>query len=363
VNQPDKIDEDVLLVNGTLIVDTKVKHLAKKKLTGNALIMQHGRMALAYLGQDLAKKHLKEFTKPLTQSFVEKLANQCSVLKSEELCLFNYPWELVNSCSELTKQDYAELGKLESEGSVDAHVAVYGDVEKVHVGKNSVIEAFVTLDTQKGPIYIGKGCYVHSGSRITGPAYIGDKAVVASALIREGCSIGAVCRVGGELEETILQSYSNKYHNGFIGHSYICEWVNLGAGTNNSDLKNTYGNVQVVAAGKKIETGCAKVGCFIGDYVKTSIGTLVSTGKTVGVASHLHGFVVDDVPSFAIWAKSLNAKPVELKLESAIKTQKRVFARRGVKQTREDVALLRKLFEITATERKRAGIPKGEFAF
>lgn len=90
---------------------------------------------------------------------------------------------------------------------------------------------------------------------------------------------------------------------------------------------------------------------------------MISTGKTVGVATHVHGFVADDVPSFTIWAKSLNAKPAELKLESAVKTQERVFARRGVKQTREDAALLRKLFEMTAAERKRANVSKGKFAF
>jgi UDP-N-acetylglucosamine diphosphorylase/glucosamine-1-phosphate N-acetyltransferase len=363
VNQPDKIDENILLINGTLIADEKVKQLIKKKLQGNVLIMQHGRLALAHLTEDLAKKHARELTRPIAQSFEKKLTKKCSVLKFEEFSLFDYPWELVNNCSELTKKDYAELGKLESEGSVDTYVAVYGEIEKVHVGKDSVIEAFVTLDTRNGPIYIGKGCCVHSGSRITGPAYIGDKTVIASGLVREGCSIGPVCRVGGELEKTVFQGYSNKYHNGFIGHAYIGEWVNIGAGTNNSDLKNTYGNVQVATAGKKVDTGFAKVGCFIGDHVKTSIGTLVSTGKKIGVASHVHGFVADDVPSFTIWAKSLNAKPAELKLESAIKTQKRVFERRGVKQTKEDVALLRKLFEMTAAERKRTGVVKGEFAF
>jgi UDP-N-acetylglucosamine diphosphorylase/glucosamine-1-phosphate N-acetyltransferase len=363
VNKPDKIDEDILLINGTLIADEIVKKLVRKKLKSNAVIMQNGRIALAHLREDLAKKHSAELTKPVTQSFIRKLSRKCSVLKSKELRFFNYPWELVNSCGELVEEDYAGLGRLESEGSIDTHVAVYGEIEKVYVSEGAVIEAFVTLDARTGPTYIGKNAYVHSGSRITGPAYIGDKTVVASALIREGCSIGTVSHVGGELEQTIVQGYSNKYHNGFLGHVYIGEWVNLGAGTNNSDLKNTYGNVQVTTARKKVDTSCAKVGSFIGDHVKMSIGTLISTGKTIGVASHVHGFVADDVPSFTIWAKSLNANPVELKLESAIKTQERVFARRGVKQTQEDVALLRKVFEMTADERKKAGVSKGEFSF
>jgi UDP-N-acetylglucosamine diphosphorylase/glucosamine-1-phosphate N-acetyltransferase len=363
VNKPAAIDDDILLINAALIVNEKVKRLAERKLSVDSIIKQQGRIALARLSQSLARKYAKELCKPVSRLLVERLVRKCKLLESSELRLFEYPWDLVNQCGGLIKEDYAGLGKLESKGAVDYKVTVYGEKGKVHVGEGSSIEAFVTLDARDGPIYIGKGTNVHSGSRITGPAYIGDETVVASALIREGCSVGSVCRVGGELEDTIVQGYSNKHHNGFIGHAYIGEWVNLGAGTCNSDLKNTYGNVQVVTAGKKVDTGYAKVGCFVGDHVKTSIGTLISTGKTAGVASHVHGFAADDVPSFTIWAKSLNAKPVELKLESAIKTQERMFARRGVKQTREDAALLKKLFEMTAAERRKAGVSKGKFVF
>ena len=363
VNQPAAIDEDVLLINSTLIVDEKVERLAERKLSVNSMIKQHGRIALARLSQNLIQKCAEEMRKPASRVLVEKLTKKCKVLDSSELRLFNYPWDLINNCSELIKEDYAGLGKLESKGSVDDKVAVYGEKGRVFVGEGSSIEAFVTLDVRDGPIYIGKGTNVHSGSRITGPTYVGDKVIIPTGLIREGCSIGPVCRVGGELEETIIQGYTNKYHTGFIGHAYIGEWVNLGAGTTNSDLKNTYGTVQVVAGGRKVDTGHPKVGCFIGDHVKASIGTEIYTGKTIGLASHVHGFVTDDVPSFTIWAKSLHAKPAELKLESAIKTQERAMSRRGVKQTKEDVALTKKLFEMTAPERKKAGVSRGKFAF
>jgi UDP-N-acetylglucosamine diphosphorylase/glucosamine-1-phosphate N-acetyltransferase len=363
VNQPAAIDDDMLLINATLIVDEKVKQLAERKLSVNSMIKQQGRIALARLSQGLAKKYAEEMCKPVPRLFVEKLARKCKRLESSKLRLFDYPWDLVNNCGGLIKEDYVGFDRLESKGSVDDKVAVYGDKGKVFVGEGSSIEAFVMLDARDGPIYIGKGTNVHSGSRITGPAHIGDKVIIPTGLIREGCSIGSVCRVGGELEETIIQGYTNKYHTGFIGHAYIGEWVNLGAGTTNSDLKNTYGTVQVVAGGRKVDTGHPKVGCFIGDHVKASIGTEIYTGKTIGLASHVHGFVTDDVPAFTIWAKSLHAKPVELKLESAIKTQERAFSRRGVKQTREDVALLRKLFEMTVAERKKASVSKGKFAF
>ncbi len=362
VNKPEAIDDEVALINGTLISDKEVKRLFKRKLTRNVLIRQQGRLALAHLSQDLAKKHAKELCKPLTRPTVQKLAKECKTLESpSKLRLLNYPWDLVNYCAELIKEDYAGLGKIDSAGTIDDKAAVYGDKRNVYIGEGSSIEAFALLDARDGPIYVGKGTTVHAGSRITGPTYIGNKVIIPSGLIREGCSIGNVCRVGGELEETIVQGYTNKYHTGFIGHAYVGEWVNLGAATTNSDLKNTYGNVQVVAEGKKVDTGSTKVGCFIGDHAKASIGTQIYTGKKIGVASHVHGFITDDAPSFTIWAKSLGAKLVELELESAIKTQGRVLSRRGVKQTKEDVELLRKLFKLTADERRKAGVVKKKF--
>jgi UDP-N-acetylglucosamine diphosphorylase/glucosamine-1-phosphate N-acetyltransferase len=270
----------------------------------------------------------------------------------------DYPWELVNKNAELIKQDYAALGKKENEGTIDNRTAVYGSQENVYVGKGAFIEAHVTLDARDGPIFIGNETMVQTGSRITGPTYIGNNTIISSGLIREGCSIGHVCRVGGELAETIIQGYTNKNHTGFIGHAYIGEWVNMGAATTNSNLKNTYGTVQVTIKGRSTDTGRTKVGCFIGDHAKTSIGTQIYTGKKIGVASQVHGFVTKDVPSFTIWSESLGSKPVELYLQSAIETQNRVLSQRGVKQTKEDVELLKKLFEITAPERKKARITK-----
>jgi UDP-N-acetylglucosamine diphosphorylase/glucosamine-1-phosphate N-acetyltransferase len=361
VNKPDSFDDDVLLINGTLIVDGKVKRLMEKKLGRNVLITQRGRIALAHLTQDVARKYGKELCKPVTHLTSKKLISECKTLESSDLDFLTYPWDLIHASAKLITKDYSVLGKKGCEGTLGDKVMVYGDEEKVYVGKDSIVEAFVTLDARDGPIYIGNETIVHSGSRISGPTYIGNNSIITSGLIREGCSVGHVCRVGGELEETIVHGYANKYHTGFIGHAYIGEWVNLGAATTNSDLKNTYGTVQVVTKGKKLDTEQKKVGCFIGDHAKASIGTQIYTGRKIGVASHVHGFVTKDVPSFTIWGKNLGAKPVELELESAVRTQKRVLLRRGVKQTREDVELLRKLFQITNGEREDTSVVKGRF--
>jgi len=362
VNKLASLDDKVLFINGAFVMDEKTKRLIKKKLVKNVLMMQKGRIALANLSESVARNYGKELCRPVTRLTIKKLMKKCKTIEASNLPLLTYPWDLVNKNAELIKEDYSTLGKKESEGTKDSGATIYGKKEDVHVGKGSFVEAHVTLDARGGPIFIGNETMVHAGSRISGPTYIGDKTIIRSGLIREGCSIGHVCRVGGELEVTIIQSYTNKNHTGFIGHAYIGEWVNIGAATTNSDLKNTYGTVQVMTGRKNVDTGQTKVGCFIGDHAKTSIGTQIYTGKKIGVASQVHGFVTKDVPSFTIWSESLGSKPVELYLESVIETHKRVLSRRGVKQTREDVELLKKLFEITASERKKAGVVKGKFA-
>jgi UDP-N-acetylglucosamine diphosphorylase/glucosamine-1-phosphate N-acetyltransferase len=358
VNEPDAIDDETLLINGALVINEKTKQLIKKKLVKNTLMMQKERIAMAHLSEDIARNLGKELCKPLTDLTLKKLLKNCITLEASDLQLLNYPWDFVNKNAELIKEDYAALEKKESEGTMDSRVAVYGNQENVYVGKGSFIEAYVTLDARDGPIFIGNETMVHTGSRITGPTYIGNKTIIPSGLIREGCSIGPVCRVGGELEETIIQGYTNKYHTGFIGHAYVGEWVNMGAATTNSDLKNTYGNVQVMTKKKNVDTDQTKVGCFVGDHAKTSIGTQIYTGKKIGVASQVHGFITKDVPSFTIWPESLGSKPVELYLPSAIGIQKRTLFRRGVTQTKEDIELMKRLFEITAQERKKAGVVK-----
>jgi UDP-N-acetylglucosamine diphosphorylase/glucosamine-1-phosphate N-acetyltransferase len=362
VNDPQAIDADILLTNGALVLNENTKQLIEKKQALNTLYMQNERIACAHLNQDIAREHADELCRPLTSQSIKKLARKCKQIETKNLPLLAYPWDFINHNSELIKEDYAALGNKQSEGTIDAKAAVYGKETDLYIGKGSFVEAHVTLDARNGPIYIGNDTKIHAGSRITGPTYIGDKVIIPTGLIREGCTIGPVCRIGGELEETIIQGYTNKYHLGFIGHAYIGEWINMGAATTNSDLKNTYGNVQVSTRSKNVNTGSTKVGCFIGDHAKTSIGTQIYTGKKIGIASQAHGFITKDIPSFTIWPESLGTKPVELYLKSAIETQKRAMKRRNVEQTKEDAELMKKLFELTANERKKARIAKRKFA-
>jgi len=143
-----------------------------------------------------------------------------------------------------------------------------------------------------------------------------------------------------------------------VGHSYVGEWVNLGAMTTTSDLKMTYGKVKVAGT----DTGLDNVGVFIADMAKTSIGTLVYSGTKIGVSAHLHGLVTKDVPSFSIWGAGIGAKSAELELSSAIETQKKMMSRRGQAMSKAYEKMIKNVFLMTAADRKKAGVRKAKFS-
>lgn len=271
-----------------------------------------------------------------------------------DLPLITHPWELVRENGKQITSDFRSLIKAPAiKGDVDEAAVILGK-DAVRIEEGAEVMAFAVLDAREGPIYVGRGAKVYPFTRIQGPCYIGDKTMILGGKIREGCSIGPMCKINGEVEGTIIQGYSNKQHDGFIGHSYICEWVNLGAGTTNSDLKNNYGKVKVWIDGKETDSGEMFVGSFIGDHCKTGIGTLLNTGTVMGVSCNVFGvgFPPKYIPSFS-WGGY--AGFTEHKIDEAIKTAKTVMDRRGIAMTAQDEILLRKVYEITAKDRAYSG--------
>ena len=165
---------------------------------------------------------------------------------------------------------------------------------------------------------------------------------------------GPQCRIGGEVEASIIHGHSNKYHDGFLGHSYIGEWVNLGAGTHNSDLRNDYGEVTMTVGGLRVRTGLTKVGCFIGDHTKTGLGTLFNTGSNVGAFCNVlptAGYAPKHVPSFTSWWNG--ALREAFTLEQMLTTAERAMQRRGMALTETHRELYTGLFHETAALRRR----------
>ena len=181
------------------------------------------------------------------------------------------------------------------------------------------------------------------------------------ARLREGTSITSGCKVAGEIDASIVSERTNKSHDGYLGHSVVGSWVNLGAMTTNSDLKNTYGKISVKMGRKPIDTGEIKVGVFLGDMSKTAIGSLLSSGRKVGVGSQVFGIVSEDVPSFTMYGKSLAARSAEIYIESVLSTQKRMMERRGLHMTDAMASLIRSIYKMTKGERAFQRVAKTRF--
>jgi UDP-N-acetylglucosamine diphosphorylase/glucosamine-1-phosphate N-acetyltransferase len=211
----------------------------------------------------------------------------------------------------------------------------------------------VVIDATEGPVYIDEGAEIQPFTRIEGPCYVGRKTILLGAKCREGNSIGPFCRVGGEVEESIIHGYSNKYHDGFLGHAYVGEWVNLGAMTTNSDLKNDYTSVSVMLDGRRtIDTGSTKVGSLIGDHTKTSIGTLLNTGTYVGAMALIVATgkpLPKFIPEFAWLLEGVVTKGFGRR--KLYETARAVMPRRGQQWTDADQAMWDAVFEATSEVR------------
>jgi UDP-N-acetylglucosamine diphosphorylase/glucosamine-1-phosphate N-acetyltransferase len=294
--------------------------------------------------------HFKEIIKNLPK-------NEISARKVRHI------WDFIELNPEQITKDFERLtseitgGLVSPDAVVDDRCLIHAP-ERVRITEAARIDGQVVIDARGGPVYLDSGVIVEPHTRIEGPCYIGEKTMLVGGKIREGCSIGPLCKVGGEVEESIILGYSNKFHDGFLGHAYLGEWVNLGALTTNSDLKNNYGTIKVDLGYGQVDTGIVKIGSFIGDHVKTGIGTMLNTGITIGFATNIFGagLTADKyVPPFC-WGNT--GSYVEYQLEKAVATARVVMERRGVKFTELDEQVFGNIFK--ESSRSRAKVIKYE---
>ncbi|MGB2822722.1 MAG: putative sugar nucleotidyl transferase [Phycisphaerae bacterium] len=272
---------------------------------------------------------------------------------STSLPTWRYIWDLILSNGKEIAADFAAAGRSGIEGTVEQPNAIRGSMADVYVAPGVLVHPMAVIDAEHGPVYIDRDVQVHPFTRIEGPCYVGPKTVLLGAKCREGNSIGPVCRIGGEVEESIIQGYTNKYHDGFIGHAYVGEWVNLGALTTNSDLKNDYSNVSVMLGSRRaIDTGSTKVGSLIGDHVKTSIGTWLNTGSYVGAMALVVATgapLPKFIPSFAWFLKGVVTKGFGK--GQLYETARTAMARRGRQWSEAQQAMWDAVHEMTAPGR------------
>ncbi|KAA5542290.1 glucose-1-phosphate thymidylyltransferase [Roseiconus nitratireducens] len=226
--------------------------------------------------------------------------------------------------------------------------------EGVYVAEGVSIGQYASVDTSEGPILLDKNVKVGPFCYLSGPVYAGPGTrVIEHAALKDGVSLGHTVKIGGEVEASVIEPYTNKQHHGFLGHSYLGSWINLGAGTCNSDLKNTYGKINIEYGGEKVSTGMQFLGCIMGDYSKTAINTSIFTGKVIGVCSMLYGFVTSNVPGFVNYARLFGQQSL-LPADVMVNTQQRMFARRKVEQRPCDVQLIQDMYQLTSEEREYA---------
>jgi UDP-N-acetylglucosamine diphosphorylase/glucosamine-1-phosphate N-acetyltransferase len=354
---PSSIDGDMVFVNGLLHPGaiypdrlSKVSHTFVITAGGRLLVARLGKKGTQYMSDCVASGKKIDVNK-----FDVDKSTKLSTEESQGL-LFE-PWDII---SVLENSLAMQTDRMQGESDLGPGVRVAGN-HTVAIGKNASVEEGTVLDARHGGIYIGPDAYVAT-SRIVGPAYIGGRTQVKQFTIIESSYVGYNCRVAGEIEYSVISDHTNKAHAGFIGHSYVGEWVNVGAMTTTSDLKMTYGNIKVGSGKTKNDTGLNKVGSFIADMCKTSIGTLIYSGRRIGVSSHLHGLVAQDVPGFTIYGASVGAKNVELELRSAIETQKKMMSRRNQTMSKTYEQMIKDVFSMTATDRRQARVRKAKFA-
>lgn len=315
------------------------------------------RPCVATVGDDIAylvlgREHLEDCEPASIDECIEGWRNALPQ-RSVGGSAVRYLWELVDLNGAQILRDFEHNATAGAE--VKEEVAVVGPRERLWLAPTAHLDPMVVADTTGGPVVVDRGAVVAAFTRLEGPCYVGPHCHVLGAKVRAGTSLGPYCRVGGEVEASIVQGYSNKYHDGFLGHSYIGEWVNLGAGTHNSDLRNDYGNVSVTVAGRRLDTGRGKVGCFVGDHTKTGLGVLLNTGTSAGVFCNLlpcGGLLPKYVPSFGGLRNGVLVENADL--SALLLTARKVMSRRGAELTEAHEELYRALLSQTAVERQRA---------
>ena len=255
------------------------------------------------------------------------------------------------------EEDLAPLGGAQR-GEVDSRAVVL-EPGRVTVEAGARVDALAVLDARGGPIRLERGVVVMPQTVVVGPCAVGEGSTLEGGVIGRS-SIGPGCRLAGEVDACLWQGYANKRHHGFVGHSVIGEWVNLGALTTTSDLKNNYGTVRVWCAGAEVDSGLIKVGAFLGAHVKTGIGTLLPTGASVGAGANLFGggrFAPKRLPAFAWWD---GERVEEHRFEAFLRTARTAMSRRARPLLPADEQALRAWFEGTRGERRSlsaAGAP------
>ncbi len=350
VNSLNQESNSCLFINGRVVADKNLAEIIN--LTNRDTIFRNDAEIVA---AKISNSNLDKFKNNLPELFSATDFENIET-KNLDAKIIKYPWDMVLKNGDEIVNDFELLVNRNSKmikGKIYDNVSLINK-ENIFIDEGTKVKPGVVLDAEDAPIYIGKNVTIMPNAVIEGPCFIGDNSKIkVMAKIYEGTSIGAVCKVGGEVEDSILLSYTNKQHEGFLGHAYLGQWVNLGADTNNSDLKNNYGNVKVILNDEEpIDSGSLFVGLTMGDHSKTSINTMINTGTVVGVSTNIfgNGFPEKYIPSFG-WGGSDSM--TTFNINKSIEVAKKVMERRDKEFTSIEEDVFKKVFQLTLKERDR----------
>ena len=269
--------------------------------------------------------------------------------EKEEIKIKRISWlyEVIDFIKERINEEFELVEKSYPPDFDDRGSVKLLSTENIRFGNDVKIAPYVVIDATEGRVFIDDNVKIGSFSYLKGPLYIGKNSVVRPhSRIYDGVSVGQVSKVAGEIEESVILGYSNKQHDGFLGHAFVGEWVNLGALTTNSDLRNNYGKVKINIRENKINTGRTFLGVMIGDHTKTGIMTMFNTGTIVGFSANVfgEGFQEKFIPSFS-WGRD-----EVYHLDKAIETAKIVMGRRNVEFKEAHKKLFEYIFELRLKE-------------
>ena len=344
VNELDLARRSIFINARLLVSDYQFKQFSESEDTLFRWEDQPEEILAFTCGGEVPKKISDRITsgEPITNDDVEFTSRTFPKAK-----LFTSLWNMVNSNAVVIQSDMKRITSSPNRSfNPNIHQDRNLDVTEfkdIHVSLTAKLSRRSYLNATEGPILIEDNVTIEPNCVILGPAVIRAGSLIkAGAKIHPGTTIGPVSKVGGEIENSIIQGYSNKQHDGYLGHSFIGEWCNLGAGTNTSDLKNDYSNVKVTIEDEEFETKSLFVGLLMGDHSKSAIGTQFNTGTVVGASSNIFcsGFPPKWIPNFS-WCGPEGL--VKYKTEKALEVAKIVMARRKKEISEEEETLLKSL--------------------
>ncbi len=337
---PLTISDDNLFINGGLLPDGRIEKTIGSLKKGEVIIYNDIVIAARVSAEEAEPIISRNSYKGLFRSQIPY-----------EPAIIEQPWHLFKYNGMALEYDFALLTKGRKSQPLSKSNTVIGD--RVFVEKGAKVEAAV-INSTTGPVYIGKNAEVMEGSIIRGGFALCDNATLKlGAKIYGPTTIGPHSKVGGEVNNSVIQGYSNKAHDGFLGNSVLGEWCNIGADTNTSNLKNNYAEVRLwnYNDNRFIRTGQQFIGLIMGDHSKCGINTMFNTGTVVGVSANVYGagYPRNFIPSFA-WGGA--AGFMEYKFEKACEVAEMVMKRRNVKFDKTERKILKSVFDLSDTYRK-----------